>query len=318
MRKNLNEIIAYLRDKKILLTSHRKPDIDSVVSLFVLKELLPNAVIALTSEKDESAKNLIDYLGLEFEDLNKINLSDFDGLVVADTSSTTLVPIAKEAKIFLLIDHHQAEGRDIKADFEIIDSQATATSEIIAILLEDAGMLDKISKKAIFALCCGIVFDSARFKSARAQTFKILSKLMELAEESYEKIREYAEPPRKRDEQLAILRGFQRLEIYEIDGYVIATSNVGSNASDTASFLAEVAHVSFVAEFKEKENETRLSARAAHTFPVPLNEIAARAADKIGGKGGGHKKAAGLSVKNKKPSEVLKACLDVLKEVFSN
>jgi len=314
MRKDLKEIIASLKEKRLIITSHRKPDIDSISSVFVFKELLPKATIALTKEKDESAKKLMDYLGISASDINEIDLSQYDGLVVLDTSSTVLVPAAKGAKVFLLIDHHQPQGRDVKADFEILDEKAPATSEIIAHLLDKDNALGQISEKAAFALACGIVFDTARFKSARKETFEILAKLMEKARVDYEFIRRYAEPQKKRDEILAILRGFQRVEIFESGNYIIATSSVGSSASEVATILAEVAHVAFVAEWKEQEKETRLSARACNDFPFPLNEIAAAAAEELGGKGGGHKKAAGLSVKNKKPEEVLKACL----RAFSN
>lgn len=317
MRKNLKELVRSFEGKKLLLLSHRKPDIDSVVSVFVLKELLPSATVAFTPEKDESAKELINFLGLDFIDVNSADVKKFDGIILVDTSSSVLAPWAKDGKVVLLIDHHQSQGRDIRGEVEFIDEKACATSEIIGLLLKESGLLPEISRKAALALCCGIVFDSARFKSARKETFGILAELMERAGESYEKIRSLAEPRKKRDEQIAILRGFQRTEMYEMGGYIIATSNVGSNASDVASFLAEIADVSFVAEFKEKENETRLSARASNDFPLPLNEVLANAAEKIGGKGGGHKKAAGLSAKNKKPSDALKACIETLKEMFS-
>jgi len=314
MRKNLREVLSLLEGKKIVLTSHRKPDIDSVASLFAFKELLPGAVVAVTEEKDESAAHLLDFLGMDVRNISEIDLSSYDGLIVLDTSSTVLVPAAKKAKVLLTVDHHQAQGRDVKAEIEIIDENAPATSEIIGLLLQESGLLDKISKKAAFALACGIVFDTARFKSARKETFAVLGMLMERAGVDYEQIRNYAEPEKKRDERLALLRAFQRVEIYEADGYIVATSSVSSNASDAAAMLAEAAHVAFVAEWKEKEKETRLSARASKEFPFALNEIAAKAAEKLGGKGGGHKKAAGLSAKNKKPEEVLKACLEILKE----
>lgn len=313
-RKNLKEIISFLKGKRVLLTCHRKPDIDSIASLFVFSELLPGAAVAVTAEKDESARSLMEFLGMQAGGIEETDLSSFDGLVVLDTSSGVLAPAAKKARVLLLIDHHQAQGRDISADIEIIDENAPATSEIVGGLLCESGMLESISKKAAFALSCGIVFDTARFKSARKETFAVLARLMERAEADYEQIRNCAEPERKRDERLAILRGFQRTEIYETNGYIIATSNVGSGAGEVATMLAEAAHAAFVAEWKEMEKETRISARAGKEFKLPLNEIAANAAEKLGGKGGGHRKAAGLSVKNRKPEEVLKACLEALKE----
>ncbi|MFH1221522.1 MAG: DHHA1 domain-containing protein [Candidatus Micrarchaeota archaeon] len=309
MKEKLPELLARLRDKKLVLTTHRKADTDGITCLYALKELLPTAVVALTQEKDEGARQLMEHLHFEAKNIDDLKPADYDGLVVVDTSSTVLVPAAPKWKVLLVIDHHQAQGRDIIGEYNVIDSKAVATAEILGRQLGG-----KLSQKAAFALACGIVFDSARFKSARKETFAVLAKLMRKAKTSYDVIRSFAEPEKTRSERLAILNGFQRVELYEIGPYMVVTSNVGSNGSDVASALAEAAHAAFVADWKEDLKETRLSARAAREFPLQLNEICAAAAKQLGGNGGGHAKAAGLSVKGKKPDEVLKACIEATTE----
>ena len=66
----------------------------------------------------------------------------------------------------------------MKGEFEIIDPESPSTAELIANLLEEKD----IGAEAAFALSVGIIADGASFKSARANTFKTLGRLMEKAE----------------------------------------------------------------------------------------------------------------------------------------
>jgi len=113
---------------------------------------------------------------------------------------------------------------------------------------------------------------------------------------------------------LAMLKGLQRVRFFEVGSYLVATTEIGSMGSDVASLLADAAHVAFAADFKEKENETRVSARACKEFPFPLNEIMAKAAKSLGGAGGGHEKAAGCSVPGNKVKELLERCVETVRE----
>ena len=184
----------------------------------------------------------------------------------------------------------------------------TCLAEIIA---NEMGF--DVSQKAAFALSCGIISDTASFKSSRKETFLTLGKLMEISGAGYEEILKYSEYDKKKDERIAILKGFQRTEFFEAGRYLLAISRVGSHGSDVASYLAEVAHASFVGDYKEKYDETRVSARASKDFPVALNEVLSKVGKELGGRGGGHRKAAGCSVKGKQLDEVLKKCIEITK-----
>jgi len=313
MSKKLPEILDELNEKRVVITAHRKADIDAVASIFAINDKLDDALIAVSEETDEGAEALLAHLGVPLTDLEALNPSHYDGLVLLDTSTTVLVPAAKGWKVLLVIDHHQPEGRDIEGEYNIIRPDSPSTAEIIANELDF-----DLSPKAAFALCCGIVSDTARFKSARKETFITLGKLMEICGSTYEEILKYSEYSREKDERIAILKGFQRTEYFEAGRYLLATSRVGSHSSDVAGYLAEVAHASFVGDYKERDDETRLSARASKEFPVPLNEVLSKVGKELGGEGGGHKKAAGCSVKGDKTEEVLRKCIEITKEMLKS
>jgi len=313
MKRKLPEILDELTEKRVVITAHRKADIDAVASIFAINDMLEDAVIAVSEETEEGAEALLAHLGVPITDLEALNPGQYDGLILLDTSTTALAPAAKNWKVLLVIDHHQPEGRDIEGEYNIIQPDSPSTAEIIANELDF-----DVSPKAAFALCCGIVSDTARFKSARKETFLTLGRLMEVCGSSYEEILKYSEYSREKDERIAILKGFQRAEYFEAGRYLLATSRVGSHGSDVASYLAEVSHASFVGDYKEKADETRVSARASKEFPVALNEVMSNVGKEFGGEGGGHKKAAGCSVKGEKTDEVLQKCIEITKQMLKS
>ncbi|MEW6748483.1 MAG: DHHA1 domain-containing protein [Candidatus Micrarchaeota archaeon] len=289
---------------KIAIATHSRADADALASAFALSKLLPNSVICTEEEMNEGARFLSERLGIKTVELSSLDPKAFEGLALVDTSAYTLIPHAKAWKILLIIDHHQSEGRDIKGEFEIIDSSSPSTAEIIANLGKE------LDKDAAFALCVGIIADAARFKSARAGTFETLGRLMKLCGADYAELLSIAEPEPKDEAKIAILTAFKRVEYVYAGGYLIATTEVGSNESDVASLLAEAADVAFVAKWKDKEKETRISARARKSVKVPLNEVMAEVGKELGGAGGGHAKASGAALKAH-TDEALKTCVEV-------
>jgi len=291
---------------KVVIATHSRADVDALSSAYALSLVLPGSVIGTSEEMTEGARMLSEKLGIGASDLAKIDKGAFQGLIAVDTSTYVLAPAAKGWRILAVIDHHRGEGRDMKGEFEIIEPESPSTAELIANLLDEKD----ISVAAAFALSVGIIADGARFKSARANTFKTLGRLMEKTGDSYHELLEYAEPSPKDDVKIALLSAMKRVEYVYAAGYVIATSEVGSNESDAASLITEAADVAFVAKWKEMEKETRISARASKSVKVPLNKVMDEVGKSLGGAGGGHNKAAGASVKAH-TKEALKKCVDV-------
>jgi len=290
--------------KKLVITTHGKADVDGLASAFAMSKMLPDSIIAISDVLNEGATQLAEKLGIETKLLKFIDKKDYDGMVLVDTSSSTLIPEAKDWDLLLIIDHHQDQGRDLTAEFTIIDSESPSTAEIIAPFLEE------VPHDVAFALSVAIIADGARFKSARANSFRTLADLMDKSGAEYKEMLAIAEPEMKAEAKIAILKAFSRVQTVFAGGYIIATSEVGSNESDSAALISEAADVAFVASWKDKEQESRISARARKHVHIPLNEVLAQVGKELGGAGGGHAKAAGASVKAH-TDEVLQTCIDV-------
>ncbi len=289
---------------RIAVATHSRADTDALASAYALCKKLPNSVLCTEEEMNEGASLLSERLGIKAERLSTLDKSKFDGLAVVDTSAYTLLPQAKGWNILLIIDHHRAEGRDMRAEFEILDPESPSASEMVANLIPET------DRNAAFALSVGIIADAARFKSARPGTFETLAALMKKAGEPYSELLKFAEPDPKPEAKIAMLMAMKRLEFVYAGGYLIATSEVGSNESDAAGLISEAADVAFVAKWKDAEQETRISARARKSVKVPLNKVMAAVAESLGGAGGGHAKASGAALKAH-TDEALKQCVEV-------
>ncbi len=301
------EFLSKYRDKKLVIATHRKADIDSLVSAYALTFLLPNGVIAVPDELDDGAKKLAEKLRIKTKVIRDLDKSSFEGMVVVDTSAYTMLKDAAEWKILLIIDHHEKEGTDMKAEYTIIEPDVPSTCEIIAELMGD----ENINEELAFAFSTAIIADTARFRSSSAETFEAIAKFMKKCKVPYVEILEYGEPELASTAKIAVMKALQRVEFVWHADYVIATSETGSNESDAASLLAEIADAAFVASWKNRERETRISSRASKRLPVGLNEVMKEVGESFGGKGGGHKKASG-AVAKEHPEAVLKKCVDVL------
>jgi len=287
---------------RLVISTHRKADTDGLASAFALHSYFPNSLIAV-DELDEGAKGLAEKLGIKTVVLKELDRKNYTGLIVVDTASYTLLEPAKQWNILLVIDHHHPEGRDMKSEIMIVDEDSPSTAEMIAWLLPS------VDEKSAFALAAAVISDTARFKSGSAETFRTLAKLMDICGASYCELLELGEPELRSDVKSAVLKAFQRVSIVYAGGLVIATSEVGSNESDAAQAITEAADVAFVASWKDKERETRISARARKSCHVALNEVMKEVGVSLGGNGGGHPKAAGASVKVH-TQEALKRCVD--------
>jgi nanoRNase/pAp phosphatase (c-di-AMP/oligoRNAs hydrolase) len=293
------------KDKKLVIATHRSCDADGIASMYALSKVLKNPTIALQDKPSDDTKPLIERLQMAYYQLSDLKKEDYDGLIVVDTNSYHLIKDAKNWKIILLIDHHELESKDISAEFEIINDKAPSNVEIIYDLIE------KMDETTAFALGVGIISDTARFKNSDPETFEKISKLIKLSNSTYEELFKYAYPREPIDRRQAILIAMQRIEFIEYKGYLIATSHIGINESQTSTILSDVCDFVFISS--EKHHETRTSARASQHMIIPMNQVMLEVGKRLNGVGGGHEKAAGCTVKIDYKT-VLRECISVLKE----
>ena len=310
IKESFEKFLFKHKEDKLVISSHRKVDIDGLACAFSLSKLFPNSILAF-NELDEGAKGLAEKLDIESVALDSLDKTQYSGLIVVDTASYVLLEQARKWRILLVIDHHHSEGRNMETELMIVDENSPSAAQIVA------DLLDEIESDVAYALAAAIISDTARFKAGSADTFETLGKLMKIADAKYPDLLSVAEPELRSDVKMAVLKAFQRVNFIYASGYVIATSEVGSNESDAAQLISDVADVAFVASWKDKEKETRISARARKGFPVALNEVMKEVGETFSGGGGGHPKAAGASLKVH-TQEALKECVDVVTLKLSN
>lgn len=308
----ITNFIIKNKSKKLGIAMHRGADLDALASAYALSTIFPNATILTPDEMNKPAKNFANYLKIDIKKFKQIDKDkdQFEGLIVVDCKTYSMIKEAKGWRILCIIDHHQkCNSEEITAELEILDRKAPSTAQIIS------SILPKINKKAAFALAVGMVSDSARFKNGNAQIFLELNKLMNICGKSYQEILSYAEPERKASEKINILQAFRKTDIIVYNNFVIATVIVDSNESDIASAISEFADIVFSLSYKN--GETRISARARSNVPIALNKIMAEIGGiRFSGSGGGHAKAAGASVKEKPNKTLLDACVEATRNAL--
>ena len=293
--------------KRFAITSHRNADIDALSSMYALKSVFPEAVLALPDKIEEPAREFAKEIGMEGERLSSLDPRDFEGLAVVDTSAPSLLPGAEAWRKILIIDHHHRNGFMFEAEFEIRDEHAPSTAEMLALLIPEMG------GKVAFALACGIVSDTARFKNGRRETFEQLLRLMGISKKSYMEILEWGEPEPTLKLKGEVLGALQKMKITSAGSVLIATVEVRDNESFIASSISEFADIAVAAKWKASERATKVSVRARKSVDVQMNEVMAQAGKEFGGAGGGHPKAAGCFAKER-PNIVLRRIIEIAKE----
>lgn len=307
MKKLREQLLGFIREHKssrLAIASHRNFDLDALCSCYALKSALPESVLVCPDKMDAPAKAFAEKMGMEFSELSKLDKKDFGGMVIVDCATPVLLPDAKGWDIKLIVDHHHPSQNPLEAELRLIDEDAPSTAEMLA------EMLPSLSAEIAFVLGVAVVSDTARFKSARASTFRVLASLMEKAGRDYKEMLADAEPELEAEEKLVVLEAFKKMRLHVHGGFVVATSIVSAHESLVSSSMSEFADVAFVAKWKAEENESRVSSRARKGVPVRMNEVMAEVAAQLGGGGGGHPKAAGCSSKER-PEATLDKCVEV-------
>lgn len=296
------EIIA---SKKIGITYHASPDGDAVGSALALL----NGLKALNKDAYLISKDIIpvnlQYLKLSEEATGKLNnpLEDTDTIIVVDCGSYGRISAYTDdykGKI-INIDHHITN--EIYGQKNYVDIKASATAEIIYELLLEMGFEFKEDENSVNVGTClytALVTDtgSFRYSNVTERTHKIASVLIKIGvnnmiihqnlfeNKSFEQLKFIGKILNNVellfDEKIAILKIPMKY-----------SEELGSDIGDTSEIIAsglQIKGVEIAILIKETENGSKISLRSKNVFDV--REIAER----LGG--GGHVKAAGITLKN--------------------
>ena len=310
-------------NKKTLIIYHVRSDADAVGSAFALKELfrvmdIPSYCIC-SDEIPERLQFLAD--GVQGSVLLEEGLRvDYERVISVDSASPSQLGELfhrLHRDIDIMIDHH-ATG-SVYAD-NYIDSEAAATGEIIYYIAErlvQMGEIESIPERVINCVYAAISSDTGGFRYANAspRAMRLAAKLIELGVDQAEINRQLFDSKSLRQVQ-AEGEAARRLRFYA-DGRVATTllpysvvSAMGFGPDDFGTLIdiprsvygVEIA----IAMRQESEDGVfRVSMRSATDFDV----------SKICGLfgGGGHKRAAGCSVK---ADDILEAEKKIIAEII--
>lgn len=303
---------------------HQNADPDATCSAFGLQTLvttlLPkiSATIVCPEGISAATKQLLENLGIAPPIAELPPKTDLAILVDTNTLEQ-LGATGEQLKLsgtpIIVIDHHHPHPDTAKiASQLLVDESAAAAAEIICSLYRVAKT--DIGSLEARALLVAIFVETKHFLLARESTFTVAAGLVRAGADPRH-LSELLSTPVSRSERIARLKAAERSQVTIMGNWIVATSELNSYQSSAARALLSLgAHVALVGGGHGEK--TRVNMRASEVFydktGVHLaRDIAIPVGKSLGGTGGGHATAAGLSGRSDIQS-ALNACLNLLKE----
>lgn len=298
------------KSEKIAVISHIKPDGDNLGSLTAMSESLRLYGKDVDSIIIDSIPSNLKFLyGLDnyTSDIN----SNYDLLIMLDSSDENRLGSAKilienSTKVFN-IDHHISN--EMNYDYNKVEPTRSSTGEILYVFLKENNLpIDKNVAESIFT---AITSDSGSFRydTVSSNTFKIAAELLEY-DIDRDKINRNLFSSNSVAKVKLLETALERLEFYK-DGkigltYLLEDDFTKFNAEDSDSdgiveFIRDIDSVEISIYLRQVKNEFKGSFRSVEYNVEPI-------ARKLGG--GGHKRAAGFSIKSNDIDEVIKIVLN--------
>ncbi len=295
----LQKISQFLLEKNhFLISSHSRPDGDSIGSQLALAEALEQ--IGKTAEivnADPYPPAYQSLPGIEKIQLSETAKGSYDGLIVLECNNLDRTGIGNLPDSYVInIDHHPLN--DYFGILNWVDPTASAVAELVYALLIKMGV--EINASIAINLYAAILTDtgSFQFSNTNEKTFRIVSELVQ-AGASPSKIAQniLQNQSRSRIQLLGeILNSMQfnsSGEVAWISLFRSTFNKTGATPQDTeglVNYPLNVEGVQLCAFFREQDkNSFRISLRSKGDWDV--GSIAAQFG------GGGHRNAAGLSIK---------------------
>jgi phosphoesterase RecJ-like protein len=307
----------------ILINVHKNPDCDTVGSATAMYEIVTElgkkATIVCPSEISDSFKFLKHSEKIQKVDFSRFNYCLFDLFLILDTSSYDRVTGSKEIELpdnppKIIIDHHKTNN--FQYPLQIVDVTASATAEILYKMIKDSRI--KINEDIATALFSGITGDTVFFKYLKdpKTVFSIAADLLDKGANHKKLVSTFYDNNEFAfTKLLGLFLSEMKLEKTKTGAFVWAAisyetyarfghpQGVRETAAD--SFFRSIKDTDFgIAMVETKKNELSVSFRSKDKIDVSVF------AEKLGG--GGHKNAAGCTVKGEFDESVKKVLNSLL------
>jgi len=290
-----------------VILGHRNADPDAVCAMIavadICRKLNPKSIPKFACDDvSRLSMQVLDRFTPSVEILETIE-DDHDLVILVDTNSLLqLGPSLKDVVVnperTLVIDHHEPNPElDGIAKHAVVRSDRYSACEIIAGLYDEVGL--DIEADTANLLLTGMLFDTRRFLYADADTLIAAAKLVHNGADYQACMSSLTIKP-SRSERIARLKAAGRLQVHNIDNWIIVTSRIKAfEASACRGLIGLGADVAIVSGSPSK-GEVRLSSRSTTEFyektGVNLgSDVMEPLGNLIEGKGGGHPNAAGAN-----------------------
>ena len=308
--QNLDEFKELISlPRRIVITTHVKPDADALGSSLGLSGLLLKLGHQVTVITPTEYPEFLDWMegnsdvvvfNAGNQDKSSYLVENADIIFCLDFSSLDridelgeLVKKAEGKKV--LIDHH-LNPEDF-ADFELWSTEAAATAELVFDLIEMIGEKDRVTKGIAEALYAGIMTDTGNFKHSNTtpKVFRTVAELIELGANNTRVSNEIYDSNSLNRLKLLGFSLSERLYVIEESNtaYIVLSEKDQENfeyqTGDTEGLVnygLSIKGVNMAAIFIEKDHRIKMSFRSIGDFSV-----SSLARDYFSG--GGHKNAAG-------------------------
>ena len=305
-----NIIDTLTRSKRVMITTHAKPDGDALGStaalVLGLRKKNIDAEMILFGDLPRKYAFIYEEHGINFHVVEPawpqaLVLADFDCLLVADTGTWSQLPGLRE-KVEewnvpkLVVDHHLTQ--EDWASHKLVVTTAAAAGEIVAELFERWGVALDVSMATVLYVAIATDTGWFQFSNTQPRTLRLAAKLMEAGvntDRLYQLLYQ-----NERSEKVALqARALQSLELLGENRLAVMTiyqsdfKLTGASTADTENLInipLQIATVeaSIVLTESAPSEPIRVSLRSKGKIDV------ARFAEQFGG--GGHARAAGLKI----------------------
>lgn len=307
---NWNQLRDQLIGKKeIVIVSHRSPDGDSIGSSLAMKHFLDQLGHQVQVITPDPAPGFLNFLkgydsilnGVDHQGEVEMQISTAQIIVALDFNGLDRLGSIKEAvelnrSAYLInIDHHQEP--DDFADFQLSDTTASSTCQLIYEFIEKLGQLSKLDKSVGECIYTGLVTDtgSFRFSSTSEKTHQVAAFLIKIGVKTskiYENIYDSYSVDRLKLMGYALNERFNFYKKYSTGIIYLSEQDLNQfnfRKGDTeglVNYPLSVKEIKMAILITEKDGKVKMSFRSKGNFHV--NEIAKKYFN-----GGGHFNAAG-------------------------
>jgi nanoRNase/pAp phosphatase (c-di-AMP/oligoRNAs hydrolase) len=264
---------------------------------------------------------VLEHVRLEVEE--SAEPAEFDAIFTVDTNTLQQLGSLKQAvessrKPLIVIDHHAIHPETrARATLLISDERATSACEVVYELFK--ALRVRLTKSEALAAFLGLAYETGHFAIATTRSLKLACKLLDSAVDATKALN-FIRVPMDNSERIARMKSARRLNWENIDGWIVASSRVGSfHASVARALIGLGAHLAIVGG--EKKTGLTLSFRSTNQFFSTTNfhlgrDLATVLGVAMKGAGGGHSTAAGATVQGsidealRKSVELFRAYVD--------